>query len=77
MKSDEQEQVTPTHSASQRVIPKPFLSGLGSKVQMELEPSTPAVDFFHVPTLDLETDPEEDSEEFHRRRQIRFKYFGR
>ncbi len=73
----EKKKMSPTRPASQRVIPKPFVSELSSKVEMELEPSTPSVDFFYVPTLDLKTDPGEESEEFHRRKQIRFKYFGR
>ena len=56
---------------------KPQMSRLKSKTFLQNEFSPTTKDFFDVPTLDLDIDPEEDDEEFSKRKQFSFKYFGR
>ena len=56
---------------------KPHISQLKSKTFLQNEFSPTTKDFFDVPTLDLEIDPKEDDEEFSKRKQFSFIYFGR
>lgn len=58
---------------------RPYVSRL-QRGLLTRDPEPTTSDFFDVPTLDLEIDPAEehgDADEFNKRRQFSFKYFGR